>query len=541
MSLISFLQRNKRRIKLCISLPARDEFARDSEKVESFLSKIERSGATVCRSISAESLADATKYDVLVFIAHHEIDSNSLETTNGLLPTADFVSMIPEKFAGVIDLSCCYSAEMMQAIKQRCPDCHVQATIQQTTLLFRLAIYPSIFEEFLKNRIKGYHEICKRTIEDALNIIKNRGFSGTNVDSTTKLGRHASSVFAPSKVKKEEPFMIQFFFHPEENGEDACLMARRMDPETGLIDNQTLPLRLKIRDRIAVALSIITPEKENITIDQDTKEIIWFNATTKLQFAVTVNSRFTLSKLLVSAQIEVNRMPVGSCMFNIAVEDKQNEIPAFVSIQPYNAIAEHKNTAEETRIRLNNQRESLIERIKRSVDENEKRLLINDLQVCEGCLDLFNTVPDMAPNEIKRAFISSTSDLSEFRDIIRREVEAFGLYPEMYENWQQTIGSPRDICCKKVLDSDLYIAIFGERYGFIEPAWNMSMTEIEYRTALSAGKQILVFVLQPPVQNYFEPRQRDFIESVRSARILKFFEDSNSLSTLVQRDLSKIK
>lgn len=540
MGIFQFFKPKHRRVKFLISLPNRSEFHKDKKTVEEFLRRIQSSGATVVSDISKKSLSDISGYDVVIIVAHHDIDRDGLETRMGLINTSTLITLLPKDFHGIVDLSCCYSDTLMNSIKEHCPDCHVQATSIQTTLLFRLSIYPTVIKSFVSDNKREYHDIYKTVFDHALSLIRKRGLSDSSHDDTVKLGAYASSVFSPSVVKRNVPFMVQFFLHKDTESDNVLLMAKRMDPSTGFVDTQQLPIRLKMRDRIAIEVSIISPENNLIKIDNPVKEIVWGNFTTKLQFALTVDSNFKADSFLVDSKIEVNRVPVGVCMFRVSVEDKINEVPAHVDLIPYNREKEHDNIVANTKEKLLGQMEKLQRRISECNDLSDLQQLNNDLTVCKGCIELFDNTHNIPPKVIKRAFISSTSDLGVFRDVMRKEVEAYGLYPEMYENWQQTIGSPRDVCCQKVLSSDLYIAVFGERYGFIEPAWDMSMTEIEYRTALSAGKPILVFVLELPDERQMEVRQSIFVESVRSSRILKYFNDINTLSLLLQRDLSKI-
>jgi len=540
MGMFQFLKPKRRRVKFLISLPDRPEFHKDKKIVDELLVRIQSSGAEVESEISKKSLSDVSKYDVVIVVAHHDIDNDGLETKVGLLNTSSLIDLLPSDFHGIVDLSCCYSDTLMKSLKEHCPDCHVQATSIQTTLLFRLSIYPTVIKNYITDKKKEYHDVYKTVFNQALSLIKQRGLSSSSHDDSVKLGAHASSIFSPSTVKRSVPFMVQFFFHKDSESDEVYLMAKRMDPSTGLIDTQQLPIKLKIRDRIAVDVSIISSEKKLIKIDNSAKEIVWGNFTTKLQFALTVDSNFEADSFIIDSKIEVNRIPVGACMFQVSVKDEASEIPAPIDLIPYNREIEHDDIVANTRDKLLSQMDKLQRLISECKDSSALQQLNNDLTVCKGCIELFENTRSIPPKVIKRAFISSTSDLGIFRDVMRKEVEAYGLYPEMYENWQQTSGSPREICCQKVLSSDLYIAVFGERYGFIEPAWDMSMTEIEYRTALSAGKPILVFVLELPEEHKMETRQSLFVESVRNSRILKYFKDINTLSLLLQRDLSKI-
>ena len=132
--------------------------------------------------------------------------------------------------------------------------------------------------------------------------------------------------------------------------------------------------------------------------------------------------------------------------------------------------------------------------------------------------------------------------MKPYRDIVRQEIEVCGMYPEMYENWPQSAATPRDECCMRVIESDILLCILGSRYGFVDEEMDTSMTEIEYRTALGAGKTILVYIIEPLNKTDEPPhlaeRQKKLIEEIRDTRILKFFSDEETLAKDTVRNLS---
>ena len=91
------------------------------------------------------------------------------------------------------------------------------------------------------------------------------------------------------------------------------------------------------------------------------------------------------------------------------------------------------------------------------------------------------------------------------------------------------------------MDSDIYLGIFGGRYGYIEPSLDSSMTQMEYLTAVSAKKKILLFVIKP-INETDEPepikkRQNAFIKNLENSRILRTFANPSELSELAKNDL----
>ncbi|MBI5202887.1 MAG: DUF4062 domain-containing protein [Elusimicrobia bacterium] len=93
-------------------------------------------------------------------------------------------------------------------------------------------------------------------------------------------------------------------------------------------------------------------------------------------------------------------------------------------------------------------------------------------------------------------FVSSTSmDLKPHRLGVRGVVEGLGLKFIGMEDFEASGLPPATLIRKKVVESDHYVGIIGMRYGYVEPSSGLSMTELEYRQAVSSAKPILLFVM----------------------------------------------
>ena len=135
--------------------------------------------------------------------------------------------------------------------------------------------------------------------------------------------------------------------------------------------------------------------------------------------------------------------------------------------------------------------------------------------------------------------------MKAFRDVIKEVIISLQMLPVMYEYWPQSDMRPSSECCLKVLESDIFLCILGYRYGSIDKYLDISMTEIEYRTALAQKKPILVYIINPSNETD-EPdeksrRQKELIEEISENRIRKIFSDSNSLANQATRDLMEIR
>ena len=58
---------------------------------------------------------------------------------------------------------------------------------------------------------------------------------------------------------------------------------------------------------------------------------------------------------------------------------------------------------------------------------------------------------------------------------------------------------PVDACLALVDRADIYVGIFGFRYGYIPDGQTKSVTHLEYELALERGIPILAFLIDPDV------------------------------------------
>lgn len=106
--------------------------------------------------------------------------------------------------------------------------------------------------------------------------------------------------------------------------------------------------------------------------------------------------------------------------------------------------------------------------------------------------------PPDAVQAVRRVFISSTGlDLEAYREVARDVCIGLGFLPIMMEYFEAmglgaTAGSQ-----KKLDQADLYVGIFAHRYGFIEPGYPNSVTEMEFDHAAKRQIPRLCFVVDP--------------------------------------------
>jgi hypothetical protein len=99
-----------------------------------------------------------------------------------------------------------------------------------------------------------------------------------------------------------------------------------------------------------------------------------------------------------------------------------------------------------------------------------------------------------------KIYLSSTySDLKDHREAVYRTLRRLRHDVIAMEDYVATDQRPVAKCLADVAACDLYVGIFAWRYGYVPDTDNpsgASITELEYRTAVAAGKPCLLFLLE---------------------------------------------
>ena len=184
-----------------------------------------------------------------------------------------------------------------------------------------------------------------------------------------------------------------------------------------------------------------------------------------------------------------------------------------------------------------------------SSSDTEKQEIKSNLEICVNCKRIITEDESVFSNTKKIVFVSSTSDLKDYRKAVEGVIRLCDMVPEMYEYWPQKDKTPNDACCAKVLSSDIFVCILGAEYGFVRKDSDTSMTEMELKCALQSGKPILIYVLKDyknlmlsmlPEKKEEVEKQRNLIEKLEEERMIKYITDETSLSTISGIELAKL-
>jgi hypothetical protein len=142
----------------------------------------------------------------------------------------------------------------------------------------------------------------------------------------------------------------------------------------------------------------------------------------------------------------------------------------------------------------------------------------------------------LTPDQRVRVFISSTlEELATERTAARRAIRRLHLVPVWYESGARP-HPPRSMYRAYLAQSQVFVGIYWQRYGWVAPGMDVSGLEDEYR--LAAGKPMLLYLKRPAPGR--EPWLAAMIDSIRAAGTVSYraFATPRELERLLADDLA---
>jgi predicted ATPase len=140
------------------------------------------------------------------------------------------------------------------------------------------------------------------------------------------------------------------------------------------------------------------------------------------------------------------------------------------------------------------------------------------------------------PDQRLRVFVSSTlQELAGERQAVREAIESLRLTPVMFEQGARP-HPPRALYRAYLEQSDIFIGLYWERYGWVAPGEEVSGLEDEY--GLSGDRPKLIYIKTPAPNR--EPLLSKLIERIRRDDRASYrpFSDPDELRSLVADDLA---
>jgi Domain of unknown function (DUF4062)/Squalene-hopene cyclase C-terminal domain len=99
-----------------------------------------------------------------------------------------------------------------------------------------------------------------------------------------------------------------------------------------------------------------------------------------------------------------------------------------------------------------------------------------------------------------KVFVSSTyEDLKDYRkkciEVLERLKDKLGIDYIGMESFGASDSPPKEYCLARVKGSDMYVGIFGMRYGSVDDETGKSLTELEYRMAIQKKLPCLIYLM----------------------------------------------
>src|SRR5215218_1401465 len=140
------------------------------------------------------------------------------------------------------------------------------------------------------------------------------------------------------------------------------------------------------------------------------------------------------------------------------------------------------------------------------------------------------------PDQRLRVFVSSTlAELAEERAAVARAISSLRLTPVLFELGARP-HPPRELYRAYLAQSDVFVGLYWQRYGWIGPRMDISGLEDEFR--LSGSIPRLLYVKEPAPER--EGRLTDMIGELQSegADSYRAFRSARELGRLVRNDLA---
>ena len=143
-------------------------------------------------------------------------------------------------------------------------------------------------------------------------------------------------------------------------------------------------------------------------------------------------------------------------------------------------------------------------------------------------------------------YVSSTyKDLHRERDAVYRAMRRLRHDVIAMEDYVATDRRPLDKCLADVARSEVYLGIFGWRYGYRPPGQERSITELEFREAVRLGKKCLGFLKeQSPKRPSADQVDRERIEKLRTELsrdyLVSFFSSPDDLAAKVTASVANL-
>ena len=139
-----------------------------------------------------------------------------------------------------------------------------------------------------------------------------------------------------------------------------------------------------------------------------------------------------------------------------------------------------------------------------------------------------------------RVFVSSTiRECAAERDAVRSAIRSINHEPILFEDIGARPHPPREVYEARLGDSQIFIGIYRESYGWIAPDMAVSGVEDEFQLATDRAMDRLIYIYDTPTSR--EPRLQALIDNVKNSGItVASYRDVTRLRDRVRDDLTAV-
>ena len=140
------------------------------------------------------------------------------------------------------------------------------------------------------------------------------------------------------------------------------------------------------------------------------------------------------------------------------------------------------------------------------------------------------------PDQRVRIFVSSTiQELAPERAVARQTISGMRLSPILFEMGARP-HPPRDLYRAYLAQSDVFVGIYWQSYGWMAPTMDISGLEDEFE--LSEGKPRLIYIKEPAPER--QPQLGSLLNRIRASDSAAYqrFETPEQLGVLLADDLA---
>ncbi len=529
-----------------------EKYKKIALEIQTTLEKCSSRGADIINDFDYTCFNEFNKYEIIVILAHHSDQSNDIEFNGKMFSEFSFTKYFPSDFEGTLDLTSCHSTGLQYALNSHCSSefFHSIGTEGRTPLPFRLILLQKIVDELCHKDNISYFQ----AYENSFNFLFSLVSDGPSSKKIVYLGgKMKSTVYAPSEAQIGQSFIVQVFIHNESDFETVELMAKTVDDNAILKNTKSLPFKLKKNEKIEFELSWQNNGTNDFTTKKKRKSLIWTNEPSSVEYVIQIQPDCISQSFIGKIKIAVNKQPVGDIVFKtniIAGITASQKISEMIDFVPYDKLSEKTKESILINSKINEELEALLISMNKANSDIDRKRLGKEMEMCKKLSQIINSNPSVIDSNVIKVFISSTSDMQRYREILKNQILNLKMFPVSYDTWSQEDSYPRDVCCQQVMASQIFVCLLGANYGFVEPEWRMSMTEIEYRVAVKSGIPILVYIADNyedkmkvllPEKEEAVARQKALIDELSSKRLVELFGSDLLLQLKSCEELTRLK